>query len=74
MVFTNARREKGLRAKNPKLSRLGLILGAPLEVGVGSSVEMCGNSVDEVLVVVQYCVHKCEAGEGAEGQKIETEP
>jgi hypothetical protein len=73
-VFVNARREKGLRVKNTKSNHLGLISGAPSKVGAGSSAERCGNGVDEVVVVVWRCIRKREAGEAAEGPKIETKP
>ena len=75
VVFANARQEKGLRAKNLKSSRLGLISGVPSEVGVGRSGGRGYNGADEVVVVVVgCCVCKHEVGEGAESQKIESEP
>ena len=74
MAFANARREKGLRAKNGKSSHLGSISGAPSEAGPGSSGRRCSNGAGEVVVVVQRCVRKREAGKGAEGQKCEIEP
>ena len=41
-------------------------------------VESCGGrwcgGADEVVVVVGRCVCKCEAGEGAEGQKSKIKP
>ena len=74
VAFVNARWEKGLRLKNAKLNHSGSISGAPSEVGVGSSEERCRNGAGEVVVVVRCCVRKHEAGEAAEGQKIETEP
>ena len=74
MTFANARREKGLRAKNGKSSRRGSISGALSEMGMNvGGVRQCGG-VDEVVVVVGRGVRKREAGEGAEGQKWEIEP
>ena len=72
VAFVNTRREKGLRVKNAKSNHSGSISGVPSEVGAGSSEERCGNGADGVVVVVRRCVRKCEAGEAAEGQKIET--
>ena len=37
VAFANARRENGLRAKNPKSSRSGSISGAPSEMGMDFS-------------------------------------
>ena len=64
----------GVKAKIAKLNRWGSISSAPSEMGVEiSGGRWCGGA-DEVVVVVGRCVCKREAGEGAEGQKIETKP
>jgi hypothetical protein len=72
VAFENARWENELRAKNLKSSCQGPILGALLEMGVGCSAGRCGNGTDEVVMVVRHCIRKHKAGEGAEGQKIES--
>jgi len=43
-------------------------------MGVESSGGRWCGGANEVVVVVGCCVCKCEAGEGAEGQKSEIEP
>ena len=70
------KREAGreLRAKMAKWSRWGSISSAPSEMGVVIGGGRWRGGADEVVVVVGRCVCKREAGEGAEGQKIETEP
>ena len=75
VAFANGRQENNLRAKNLKSSHRGLISGALSEMGMNvGGVRQCGGMDEVVVVVVQHCVRKCEAGEVAEGQKIETEP
>ena len=44
-----------------------LDISAPSEMGVESGGERWCSGADEVVVVVGHCIHKCEAGEGAEG-------
>jgi len=63
-----------LRAKNPKPSHWGSISGTPSEMGVESGRGRWCSGADEVVVVVGRCVCKCEAGEGAEGQKYKIKP
>ena len=63
-----------VNAKIAKSNRWGLILSPPSEIGVEiSEGRWCGGA-DEVVVVVGRCVCKRKVGEGAKGQKIETEP
>ena len=73
-MFANARQEKVVKAKIAKLNCWGSILSAPLEIGVKISEGRWYGGAGEVVVVVGLCICKCEAGEGAKGQKIETEP
>jgi hypothetical protein len=64
IAFANARRERGLRAKNPKSSHWGSISGAPSEIGMESGEGRWCGGADEAVVVVGRCVRKREAGEG----------
>ena len=63
-----------MKAKIAKSNCWGSILSPPSEIGVEISEGRWCSGMDEVVVVVGHCICKCEVGEGAKGQKIETEP
>jgi hypothetical protein len=63
IVFGNVRPERGLRAKNLKLSHRGSILGVPSEIGMESSEGRWCGGADEAVVAVGHCVHKHEVRE-----------
>ena len=67
--FANAKRGRGVRGKNLKLERAGSVSGASLETEVGIDGGRWWGGVDEVIVVVELCVHKCKVGKWAGGQK-----
>ena len=46
----------------------------PSRMGVESSGGRWCSGADEVVVVVEHCICKCEVGEGAEGPKSKIEP
>ena len=64
IAFAHVRWERGQRAKNPKSSHWGLILGAPSEIGMESGEKKWCSGADEAVVAMGRCVRKCKAREG----------
>ena len=60
---------RGAEGQKYKIKPLGLDLGALSEMEVESSEGRWHNGVDEVVVVVGHCIHKCEAGESVCAKK-----
>jgi hypothetical protein len=56
-------------AKNHKTKRDSSVSGVPCEMAVEGDGGRWWGGVDEVIVVVELCVHKCKAGKWAGGQK-----
>jgi len=74
VVVNAARRSRGvwereLRAKNHETERDSSVSGAPCETAVKGDGKRWWGGVDEVVVVVELCVRKREAGKRAGGQK-----
>jgi hypothetical protein len=67
--FANARRERGLGAKNHETERDGSISGAPCETAVEGDGGRWWRGADEVGLGLGLRIRKREAGEGAGGQK-----
>jgi hypothetical protein len=63
----------GAGAKSDEIERDGSILGALCETTVEGDGGRWWDKVDDVVVVMGLCVHKCEAGGGAGAKSNETE-
>jgi hypothetical protein len=64
-AFANARRERGLGAKSDETEHDGSVSGTPYETAAEGDGGRWWDEVDRVVVVVELCVRKREAGEGA---------